>query len=113
MKLTGVADNAGGVKYFLSVLLRALGRARHFALVEAFAFASACAFALPTKARSSDFVVCNLLKRGGSVCESNTPATSKMPPAGFEDRHDHRTACASVFRLEPKPHYFRCATSRK
>src|ERR1700676_3301598 len=41
-------DNVGGVKYFLSVLLRALGRARHFALVEAFAFASA--FALPTKA---------------------------------------------------------------
>jgi len=33
---------------------------------------------------------------GGSVCESNTPATSKMPPAGFEDRDDHRTACASV-----------------
>jgi len=22
---------------------------------------------------------------GRSVCESNTPATSKMPPAGFED----------------------------
>jgi len=33
---------------------------------------------------------------GGSVCESNTPATSKMPPAGFEDRDDHRTACASI-----------------
>jgi hypothetical protein len=45
---------------------------------------------------SSDFVVCKLLKNGGSVCESNTPATSKMPPAGFEDRDDHRTACASV-----------------
>src|ERR1022692_3625863 len=27
-------DNVGGVKYFLSVLLRALRRARHFALVE-------------------------------------------------------------------------------
>jgi len=35
------------------------------------------------------------------VCESNTPATSKMPPAGFEDRDDHRTACASK-RLELK-----------
>src|SRR5207248_2926066 len=34
---------------------------------------------------------------GGSVCESNAPATSEMPPAGFEDRDDHRTACASVF----------------
>ena len=33
---------------------------------------------------------------GGSVCESNTPATSEMPPAGFEDRDDHRAACASV-----------------
>src|ERR1700694_149467 len=33
---------------------------------------------------------------GGSVCESNTPATSKIPPAVFEDRDDHRTACASV-----------------
>jgi hypothetical protein len=32
---------------------------------------------------------------GGSVCESNAPATSKMPPAGFEDREDHRTLCAS------------------
>jgi len=33
--------------------------------------------------------------RGGSVCESNTPATSEMPPAGFEDRESHRTPCAS------------------
>ena len=32
--LTGVSDNVGGVKHFLSVLLRALRRARHFALVE-------------------------------------------------------------------------------
>jgi hypothetical protein len=49
-----VSDNAGGVKYFLSVLLRALLRERHFALVEAFAFAFAVAlaFALPTKVRS-------------------------------------------------------------
>src|ERR1700687_4949250 len=31
---TGVSDNVGGVKHFLSVLLRALRRARHFALVE-------------------------------------------------------------------------------
>ena len=46
----GLSDNAGGVKYFLSVLLRALPRARHFALVEAFAVA--LAFALPTKVRS-------------------------------------------------------------
>ena len=35
-------------------------------------------------------------KLGGSEWESNPPATSKMPPAGFEDRDDHRTACASV-----------------
>ena len=34
--------------------------------------------------RPSDFVVCKLVKTGGSVCESNTPATSEMPPAGFE-----------------------------
>src|ERR1700720_3578100 len=39
-------DNAGGVKHFLSVLLRALPRARHFALVEAFAFAVAVALAV-------------------------------------------------------------------
>ena len=41
---TGVSDNAGSVKYFLSVLTRALRRARHFALVEG--------SAMPTKARS-------------------------------------------------------------
>src|ERR1700720_1987313 len=34
MTLTGVSDNVGGVKCFLSVLLLALRRARHFALVE-------------------------------------------------------------------------------
>jgi hypothetical protein len=45
-----LSDNAGGVNHFLSVLLRALRRARHFALVEAVAVA--LAFALPTKARS-------------------------------------------------------------
>jgi hypothetical protein len=38
------------VKHFVSVQTPALRRARHFALVEAFAFAFA--FALPTKARS-------------------------------------------------------------
>jgi hypothetical protein len=32
---------------------------------------------------------------GGSVCESNAPATGNLPPAGFEDREDHRTLCAS------------------
>jgi hypothetical protein len=51
-KLSQRDDNAGGVKHFLSVLLRALPRARHFALVEAFAVAVALAFALPTKVRS-------------------------------------------------------------
>ena len=40
-----VSDNVGGVKYFLSVLLRALRRARHFALVEK-------QLPVPTKARS-------------------------------------------------------------
>jgi len=29
-----------------------------------------------------------------------------MPPAGFEDRDDHRTACASVVRLERNTNYF-------
>ena len=43
-----LSDNAGAVNHFLSVLLRALRGARHFALVEAFAVA----LALPTKARS-------------------------------------------------------------
>jgi hypothetical protein len=33
-----ISDNAGGVKHFLSVLIRALRRARHFALVEAVPF---------------------------------------------------------------------------
>ena len=42
--ITGVSDNVGGVKHFLSVLVRALRRARHFALVEG--------SAIPTKARS-------------------------------------------------------------
>jgi hypothetical protein len=37
------------------------------------------------------------LKTGGSVCESNTPATSRMPPAGFEDREFHREPVASTF----------------
>jgi hypothetical protein len=46
--ITGISDNAGAVNHFLSVLLRALRRARHFALVEAVALA----VALPTKARS-------------------------------------------------------------
>jgi len=34
---------------------------------------------------------------GGSVCESNAPATGFLPPAGFEDREDHRTPCASLW----------------
>ena len=34
LTLSGVSDKVGGVKYFVSVLIRALRRARHFALVE-------------------------------------------------------------------------------
>jgi len=39
-----LSDNVGGVKHFSSVLVRALGRARHFALAEK--------TVIPTKARS-------------------------------------------------------------
>jgi hypothetical protein len=41
-----LSDNVGGVKQFSSILQHALVEERHFALVEA------VAFALPTKARS-------------------------------------------------------------
>jgi hypothetical protein len=34
LSLTGLSDNVGGVKHFLSVLIHALLGARHFALVE-------------------------------------------------------------------------------
>ena len=44
LTLSGVSDNVGAVKHFLSVLTRALRGARHFALVEG--------SAIPTKARS-------------------------------------------------------------
>jgi hypothetical protein len=42
--LTGLSYNVGGVKYFSSILLHALGEERHFALVEK--------VPCPTKARS-------------------------------------------------------------
>src|SRR5215831_8568895 len=45
-----VSDNVGGVKHFLSVLLRALRRARHFALVEK-------QLPVPTKARSQSIQI--------------------------------------------------------
>jgi hypothetical protein len=35
------------------------------------------------------------MRFGGSEWESNPPVTGNLPPAGFEDRDDHRTACAS------------------
>jgi hypothetical protein len=38
LSLTGLSDNVGGVKHFLSTLLHALGEERHFALVEGVAF---------------------------------------------------------------------------
>jgi hypothetical protein len=37
---------------------------------------------------------------GGSVCESNAPATPVVPPAGFEDRDRHRTTNASSISYE-------------
>jgi len=40
-------------------------------------------------------------KLGGSEWESNPPATGKLPPAGFEDREDHRAPCASAFSFHP------------
>src|SRR6266436_1631230 len=42
------------------------------------------------------FVTAESLKNGGSEWGSNPPATGSLPPAGFEDRDDHRTACASA-----------------
>src|SRR5580704_2028346 len=42
----------------------------------------------------------SLKTNGGSVCESNTPATSKMPPAGFEDRELHPQPYASSISYE-------------
>jgi len=49
-----LSDNVGGVKHFLSVLLRALRRARHFALAEQQPY--------PTKARSQSFQVRNSVR---------------------------------------------------
>ena len=40
LALSGVSDNVGGVKQFLSTLPHALGEERHFALVEGFAFSN-------------------------------------------------------------------------
>src|SRR5215472_13401928 len=48
--LNRLSDNVGGVKHFLSVLLRALRRARHFALVEK-------QLPVPTKARSQSIQI--------------------------------------------------------
>jgi hypothetical protein len=47
-----------------------------------------------------------LLRRiGGSEWGSNPPATGSLPPAGFEDRDDHRTACASeLFAITLRSH---------
>jgi len=45
LKKSHISDNVGGVKWFSSTRQHALGEERHFALVEA------VAFALPTKAR--------------------------------------------------------------
>jgi hypothetical protein len=44
---------------------------------------------------ASDLLACKLLKYGGSEWESNPPATGNLPPAGFEDRENHRAPCAS------------------
>ena len=44
---------------------------------------------------SSECMPGRVIDSGGSVCESNAPTTPEVPPAGFEDREDHRTPCAS------------------
>ena len=47
---------------------------------------------------------CRKLKLiGGSVCGSNAPVTSKMPPTGFEDRGHHRMTNASVAYYQRLP----------
>ncbi len=40
LTLSGVSDNVGGVKLFLSARRRALTEERHFALVDGFCFAN-------------------------------------------------------------------------
>src|ERR1017187_642667 len=51
-----ISNNVGGVKHFSSTRRHALEEERHFALVEAFAFA------LPTKARSQSVSVRNSVR---------------------------------------------------
>jgi hypothetical protein len=50
----GISDNVGAVKFFLSVLIRALRRARHFALLEKMPY--------PTKARFNQLQVGNSVR---------------------------------------------------
>jgi|HubBroStandDraft_2_1064218.scaffolds.fasta_scaffold06200_7 uncharacterized protein (DUF4415 family) len=52
------------------------------------------------------------VKIGGSEWESNPPATSEMPPDGFEDRDDHRTTCASKPLSQRMTFHVSCATRR-
>src|SRR5215831_4972852 len=71
-----VSDNVGGVKHFLSVLLRALRRARHFALVEK-------QLPLPTKARSQSIQVrCRSDPCISSVTTAIMIPTSDSPEKG-------------------------------
>src|SRR5215831_6592952 len=96
---TGVSDNAGGVKYFLSVLTRALRRARHFALVEK--------VPCPTKARFQSVAGQELSPTHASlrsttsimIASSNSPAKGSGLPNRLRDVLLNTNACSGLARV--------------
>src|ERR1700720_102725 len=63
-----------------------------------------CSRRFPPEWSHYDTVGCD--RNGGSEWESNPPATGNLPPAGFEDREDHRTPCASISILNRGNRFF-------
>src|SRR6266849_618299 len=95
-----LSDNVGAVKHFLSVLTRALRRARHFALVEDVALPYQPRPARnPFQVRTQSDPCISSVTRSIMIINSNSPVKRSGIPNQFLDVLLHTIACSGLSRV--------------
>src|ERR1019366_5194141 len=94
-----VSDNAGAVKHFLSVLLRALRRARHFALVEGSALPNQGPLVIRFRSGTQSDPCISSVTRSIMIITSNSPGKGSGIPTQLLDVLLHTIAMSGLSRV--------------
>src|SRR5438046_3425867 len=103
---TGVSDNVGGVKHFLSVLTRALRRARHFALVEGSAIPTKGPLVISFRSETQFDPCISSVRNSIMIITSNSPVKGSGIPSQFLGVLLHTIACSELSRVSERVNYY-------